>query len=112
MDTPQDKIREFFWELDKVMGPNHPFIVLHGPAYTFREYLERNIEDTAEGIEVRRDNWRLEQDVDRLRDDIGALESGIEDAIRLLKQIKPDEDLTEEVDAALEEVIDDLESLI
>lgn len=90
METPQDKIREFFWELDKMLGPDHPFIVLHGPADTFREYLENNIEDTRrleEELEER-DDSKYERDtlVEELKD----IETCIKDNIYNLKEIISD----------------------
>ena len=87
-ETPQDKIREFFHELDKMFPPEHPFIVKWGPADTFKEYIEKNIGD-----------------IPRLEDKIRDLENDISE----LEDIKDDLDtLEEEVDMA----IDDLESAI
>lgn len=39
-ENPQDKINEFFHELDKMFPPNHPFIVKWGPADTFKNWID------------------------------------------------------------------------
>ncbi len=49
MVTAQDKINEFFLELDKAF-PGSEFIKKYGIADTFREWLENNIE-TVEALE-------------------------------------------------------------
>jgi len=101
METPQDKIKEFFWELDKQFPANHPFIVLHGSADKFREYLEKNIQDTERIEEIEEDKEGLETDLENLKETV-------KDVVNALELIDTDKDSREEIAVEIETIIKEL----
>lgn len=103
MESSQDKVKEFFWELDKHFPPNHPFIVLHGPADKFREYLENNPADEEEIDDLMFKNIGLKEGLDDLRETIT-------DAIDALKSIDADKDSREEIQVEIETIIKELKA--
>lgn len=112
MQSPQEKINEFFWELDKLLGANHPFIVLHGPADTFRKYIE----DVVLGVEnvenLEDDNRQLRYKLDYLKEDMSVMENGINDAIKGLENIATDKDSIEEIKEEIDRIITELDFLV
>lgn len=106
METPQDKIREFFWELDKQFPANHPFIVLHGPADKFREYLETHIEDQEYFQKIYEENMRLKEVEEETRD----LKEAVADVVDALESIDTDKDSREEITTEIETIIKELKA--
>lgn len=76
-ESPQDIINQFFLELDRTF-PGHPFIMKWGPADTFKEYLEKQVDNTSYYIEK----------IDELEDDIKDLEDIESDLIKLEDKVK------------------------
>jgi len=103
MESAQDKVKEFFWELDKQFPANHPFIVLHGPADKFREYLENNLADEEEIDDLMFKNIGLKEGLDDLRETVT-------DAIDALKSIDADKDSREEIQVEIETIIKELKA--
>lgn len=112
VETPQDVVRQFFWELDKLLGPNHPFIVLHGPADTFKEYLKHNIKDVRRLGELEETNEDLEDEIEELKDEVKVMEDGIRDAIKGLQGIDAENDTQEELKEQIEELITSLKDVL
>lgn len=86
--TSSERISEFFIELDKTLGPNHPFIVLHGPAYQFREWVEKIAEELQYADEElygmkshTKSKAAVEQELEEIKHDVDTEISELEDAI-------------------------------